>query len=437
MRKNPVNSKLAGPKTPSSLGSPGGCLHPENAGNSAHSDELSDPIRSHLHPQTDSGVRRAFLDGNFARQYVASQPKEYEIWDTVLIGFGMRIQPNGRSCWFVRKRHRGSNRRVTLGRCCDVDALAARREARRILLDVALDGLPRQEKVSASPVFIDFADEFWRDYARHWKPSTQHRNRSAINGQILPYFAEFRLSEISRTDIVRWRDACAHVAEARFNRAVPVLASMLKYAEQLGLRPKGKNPCRGIPRFKRKLLERYLSPVEYVRLVRRLDEVAEQSPLEVAAVRLLIFTGARLNEICALQWDWVQPPRLVLPDSKTGAKVIVLNRQASEVLAQIPLRSGTSYVFPRSRGEGFLDLNNWWRKFRRTCALPDVRLHDLRHSFASVAVREGLPLATIGGLLGHALPETTARYAHLADQTIADAAARVASHLAAALGIEP
>ena len=145
----------------------------------------------------------------------------------------------------------------------------------------------------------------------------------------------------------------------------------------------------------------------------RLAEVHDDYPNEVAAIRLLIYTGARLNEICGLHWDWVQPPRLVLPDSKTGSKIIMLNRQALTILQSLPPCEGVSLVFPKKRGRGHMSLEAFWWRFRRTCALPDVRLHDLRHSFASIAVREGVPLATIGRLLGHALPETTARYAHL------------------------
>jgi integrase len=154
-------------------------------------------------------------------------------------------------------------------------------------------------------------------------------------------------------------------------------------------------------------------------------------------VRLLLFTGARLGEILNLRWEWVQPPRLLLPDSKTGAKTIWLNCQALEVLEGINRRDGVELVFPNKSGTKPIILDNWWLPFRRRCALPDVRIHDLRHSFASTAIMDNVPLATIGKLLGHVLPETTAKYAHLSDDVIGDAANRIAGSLAQAIGLRP
>ena len=124
-----------------------------------------------------------------------------------------------------------------------------------------------------------------------------------------------------------------------------------------------------------------------------------------------------------------------LPDSKTGAKTIWLNSQAIRIIEALPCEDGARFVFPRPSGDRPISLSPWWEAFRRRCALPDVRVHDLRHSYASVAIREKVALATIGRLLGHALPETTARYAHLADETIAEAAQRVSGGLAGTLGL--
>jgi integrase len=160
-------------------------------------------------------------------------------------------------------------------------------------------------------------------------------------------------------------------------------------------------------------------------------------PAQVAIMRLLLFTGARVGEILNLRWEWVQPPRLLLPDSKTGAKTIWLNSQALEVLEGIERHQGTTLVFPNRNGTRPLIFDNWWLPFRARCALPDVRVHDLRHSFASTAIMDNVPLATIGRLLGHVLPETTAKYAHLSDDAIGDAADRIAGSLAQAIGLRP
>ena len=221
-----------------------------------------------------------------------------------------------------------------------------------------------------------------------------------------------------------------------FNRTLPVFSVMMGYAERLGLRPRGSNPCKGTPRYKRKPMERFLANHEYAWLATALQDYEAEQPLYVAAIRLLIFTGARCGEIEQLRWEWVQEPRLLLPDSKTGAKIVYLNRQAIDVIASLPDRKSTGLLFPSFRNSDRpITLGIHWSKIRNRAALPDVRLHDLRHSFASIAIAQHIPLATIGKLLGHALPETTARYAHLADEVIAESADRICSNLAGAMGI--
>jgi len=412
-----------------------GCLVPSFDNNSETLPSSFDSSDGHMVPKRHLPGNRAFLDGNLARRKMPPAPSEYVIWDTELAGFGLRVRPSGNRYWFIRLRRRGRHCRVSLGKVDEVDALTARGEARKRLAEVALDGLPRRVSVKIAPLFSDYSDEFWTDYARHWKSSTQKRNLDAIRRDLLPRFGTMRLDLIGKSDVVRWRDDSATVRESQFNRAVPVLAAMFKYAAQLGYIRKGSNPCRGMPRFKTKLKERFLSPQEFRRLARELDADEEDYPAQVAATRLLIFTGARVGEIRDLEWDWVQLPRLLLPDSKTGPKTIWLNSQAVKILEGIKKRKDSKYVFANQSGARPIHIDNWWYPFRKRCALPDVRIHDLRHSFASVAVREKVPLATIGGLLGHVLPETTARYAHLADETIADAASRVSSGIAGSLGL--
>lgn len=380
--------------------------------------------------------RKVYLDGNFARRALGVVTREYVIWDTQLTGFGLRIRTSGTRVWIVRLRHRGRLQMVTIGRVGDVDAAAARSEARRLLAEVALDGLPTPERVKAAPLFAYYVDEFWTDYAHYWKPRTRKRSRSLLVNHLIPHFGDLRLDAIERADVVRWRDACAGDHESSFNRGVPVLAAMFKYASQLGYVRKGTNPCLGLPRFKTEPMERYLTLAEYRRLGAALAREAGRYPAHVAIIRLLMFTGARSSEITALEWAWVKPPRLVLPDSKTGPRIIWLNAQAQAVIAQITPHNDCCYVFPSLGGLTSLNPSYWWLKFRKRCALPDLRIHDLRHSFASIAIMDNVPLATVGKLLGHVLPETTAKYAHLSDDSIVDAAQRVSGKLAAALGLK-
>ena len=324
---------------------------------------------------------------------------------------------------------------MSLGAVGDLSAGAARGKARALLAAVATAGLPRPVVQKQALTFEEYVEPFWADYARHWKPLTQSTNRRIIERELKPVFGPIALDRIKRSDVLRWRDDMSG-RPAIFNRALPVLAGMLGYAEQLGHRPAGSNPCRRTPRYRRVPKERFLSAAEYRRLGAVLAEFADDQPAAVAAIRLLLLTGARVSEILMLRWDYVQPPRLNLPDSKTGPKFIYLGANAISVLEAIPRRDGCPWIFRAGSGEGPLStIYPQWDKIRRAAAIPDVRLHDFRHSFASVAINAGVSLMLIGRLLGHALPETTARYAHLEDRSVGDAAMRVSRSLGQALGV--
>ena len=435
MEKKLANSTQASSKGADSSGGNDGYLVPVLPQKAALLSHRSAGENGLMVPTGQKPGRRAFLDGNLARRRLRLLPHEYCIWDSELAGFGLRVRPSGRYFWFVRVRHRGKQRRVSLGCTGDVDAVLARTQARRLLAEVTLDGLPKRAVVKTTPTMVDYFATYWTDIARIWKPSTTKRNYTAWRLDLAPAFGETRVADITRADVTRWRDGCAGTREVACNRAIPVLAALMKYAEQLHLRRKGSNPCRGMPRFKREPCERYLSPLEYRRTAAVLREEEARYPAHVAIVRLLIFIGARVSEIRDLQWEWVKPPRLMLPDSKTGAKTIWLNSQALAILDAQPHLEDCPFVFPDRKRTAPMKLDPWWIRFRRSCALPDVRVHDLRHSFASSAIMDNVPLATIGKLLGHVLPETTAKYAHLSDDVIADAAKRISGSLATAIGL--
>lgn len=237
---------------------------PENPSNSATFDSSSANDNGHMVPRRQKPGRRALLDGNFARRKHELRESEYCIWDTELAGFGLRVRPSGNCYWFVRLRHRGKHRRITLGRSDELDAGLARAQARRLLAEAALDGLPKRAVVKATPTMADFVDTYWEDLSRVWKASTTARNRNVWKYNLAPVFGEMRVADVMPTDVHRWRDGCAGEGEAKFNRAVPVLAALLKYAEALRLRRKGSNPCRGMPRYRREPKERYLPRLSIV-----------------------------------------------------------------------------------------------------------------------------------------------------------------------------
>lgn len=393
-------------------------------------------LKTTRHYQSNRTSEKVRLDGNIARRKIRG--REFFWWDTELPGFGLRVFVGGSRSWFVQFRQRGKQMRITLGRPPEVRAEEARTLARAQLAKVMLDGLPVSQKARrdnpGATLFRDFALRFWADYSRHWKPSTRKGNRARIFKDLTDIFGHLRVDAIRKADVLRWRDSWADRSGA-FNRTIPIMSVMMGYAEQLGMRPRGSNPCRGTPRYKRKLVDRFLSAREFNRLAGSLRNFEESNPIAVQAIRLLIYTGARHGEVVGLRWEWVQPPRLMLPDSKTGAKIVYLNRQAQAVLDAMPNKADTGLVFSSLRGDKPIALSPIWHEIRRHAALPDVRLHDLRHSFASIAIADGISLVVIGKLLGHALAETTERYAHLADEAIADAAKRISGSLARHLGL--
>jgi len=436
MKKGILKSVESGSKATSSSGSDDCYLVPEPGGQINYEKPVSSKEAT-SEERGGSAYASVFLDGNYARRKHPTKQAEYTIWDSELKGFGLRVLPSGSCFWTVRSRQRGKHIRATLGRPDEVAALLARTQARRLLAEAAVDGLPKQKAAVAAITLEYFVQMYWEDVARYWKPSTAKRNFTAWRVQLSPAFGSMRISEVRSADVRLWRDDCAGEHEAQYNRAIPVLGSLFRYAEALNLRRKGSNPCRGLPRYRRAAKERYLTPVEYNRLGAALRAADDRFPAEVAIVRLLLFTGARISEIRDLRWEWVRPPHLSLPDSKTGSRTIWLNSQALAVLASIPRRGGCAFVFPNGAGTKPLTIDPWWSSVRRSCSMPDVRLHDLRHSFASTAIMDNVPLVTIGKLLGHVLPETTAKYAHLADEVIGDAAQRISGSLAQALGLRP
>lgn len=369
------------------------------------------------------------LDGHFARRLDLA-PGLY--WDDRLPGFGLRVAYKSRS-WIVQTRDRGETRRVTIGKCGVVSAKLARRNARQALAVRALDGLPvRPEPASkdASTTFAAFLPVFWEHCGDQWKPLTQRRARSGIRAHLEPAFGDLRLFEIRRADVMAWRDGMAQRTGA-FNRTLPTLSAILERAELLGYRARGTNPCKGIARYKRPKKERFLSLRELQRLGNVLREFEGERPLAVAGIRLLIYTGARKSEVVGLRWEWVGQNYADLPDSKTGPKRLYLNRQANAVLDRVG-RKPSGRVFEAAGRSDPLDC---WPAIRDAAGMNDLRLHDLRHSFASIAIMQGISLTKIGALLGHALPETTFRYAHLSDDSVQEAAIRVSGSIAKAMGV--
>ena len=352
-------------------------------------------------------VRRSFSEKRIGRNGLT-------VIDKDLPAFGLKVSKSGKKTFFVQAARPVGRSRTILGTADEMTAVEAREKA------VAVIAAAKAER-ETGPLFADFVIEFMRRQGRRWKLSTRNSNRHLIDRYLVPFFGTMPVAEIARADVQRWFDSMS-ATPGTANRALPVLSVMMRQAELWDFRPQGSNPCRNMRRYKTTPRERFLSVDELKRLGFVLDHAEDQQA--AAAIRLLLFTGARSSEITGLRWDWIRGTRAVLPDSKTGPKAIQLPPPARAVLNALPRRG--RFVFPNRRGDGpMTDLGLRWQKLRDHAGLDGVRIHDCRHTFASHAVMSGLDLYTVGRLLGHADVASTERYAHLADEHVRAAAGRI------------
>ena len=284
--------------------------------------------------------------------------------------------------------------------------------------------------------FAEFVSGSWRSACyQRCKPSTRNRVDSALRTQLLPAFGPLRLDEIGRTSVLEWFDRYSRTAPAGANRALDILRQIFNHAIECG--QLDSNPTRGVRHNPRPRGTRFLSQGEVRRVHAALDAHRGRGSgrQQAEIIRLLLLTGCRKGEIVGLRWQEVEGNVLRLADSKTGPRTVVLSRAAKAVVSRQP-RTGSPYVFPSltdasSPRSSELSL---WRKVRRQTGLVDVRLHDLRHTFASHAVMRRVPLPVLSQLLGHSRDRMALRYAHVGDGEAEAAAERIGSGIAKLLG---
>ena len=399
-------------------------------------------------------------------------------FDADLAGFGLKIEPSGAASWFLEYRPgaggRGvMKRRMKLGDVADMTPEDARKRAKDLLAEVRLGGDPAAARAKAKtvPTFARFAEDHLDAMAeiaeRHpeqatLRPGSIRNYRSLLRRHVGPAIGSRQLDAITHAEVKRLHAKVGRTSPTTANRCLEFIGSIYKAAYLAGHVAEGTNPARNIKAYKEHKRERFLSHEELARLGEAIH-VAETTgiPYEppqrpgkkhkhvptnvpptiidqhtAAALRLLIFTGARLREILHAKWEQIDLQRgLLTVFGKTGQRHIFLPAPAVEILAALP-RAGSPYVFPseESPAKPKADLNRPWRGIRRMAGLADLRIHDLRHSFASVAVSGGASLAMVGKLLGHASPTTTSRYAHLANDPVRAAAEAAAGAIAGAMG---
>lgn len=368
--------------------------------------------------------------------------KAYFVWDSLVVGFGVRVMPTGTKTFQVQYRKGARTRRASLGRVGVVTVEQARDMALEMLGQVA-GGFDPVEEIALermAPTVSDLCDRFVDLHVSvHVKPSTARDYASTIRRMIRPAIGTFKVTDVLRKDIAnlhyRHRET-----PIQANRMLSVLSKMFNMAELWGLRPDGTYPCRHVPKYKENKRERYLSQEELQRLgaiLTHCENEGSETPHVVAVFRLLLLTGCRLSEIQTARWDYVTERGLELPDTKVGKRCIPLPASARAVLDALPRTAGNPCIIEgKLPGAHITDLQHPWRRIRALARLDDVRIHDLRHTYASVAVSGGMPIQMVGRLLGHTQLQTTLRYAHLADDPVRAAAEENSAAIFANLGAD-
>ena len=355
------------------------------------------------------------------------------IYDETVKGFGVRVTRAGARAFVLnyRRKSDGRERRYTIGSYPDWGAAAAREEAKRLKreIDGGADPIGELEISRGAPTVIDLCTRFLEDHLPRVRPATQRDYHQQVSIDILPALGRMKVAAVSHADVDAFHRKISARAPTHANRALACLSKMFSLSVRWGWR--SDNPCKGVERNQESKRHRYLTGAELGRLTKELAELRDQGAAN--AVRLLLLTGARRGELLAAKWAdfdldagiWTKP------GSTTKQRTlhrVPLSAAACRLLAEMRARDDdVEWLFPARRMPHRLDIDDAWNALRKTANIPDVRLHDLRHTYASVLASAGLSLPIIGSLLGHSTAATTHRYAHLFDDPLRAATERASA----------
>ncbi len=355
-----------------------------------------------------------------------TKEKRYFIHDTEVDGLSLKIEPTGSKTYVFEYRvgygRRGKSKRLTIGKSSKVNLGTVKDIAREYNAKISLGDDP-SEKIEAEKNKNSFKEAIDRFYEEHTKVHNKEKsisNAKVKKKSLTEYFKNFNVEDVEKKDVKKFMYENRH-RPIQANRCLAYLSIFMNHLEDWGIRPDNTNPCKRITKYPENKRDRYLSDEELNNLLDALNMMEEYESLHhLALFRLIIYTGARVGEIRTAKWSYVDYTKnqLNLPDSKTGKKVIDLSPDAMSVLNSLTPIAGNEYIIA-SNLLANAPINNpkkLWKRILSNAGIEDLRIHDLRHSWASFAVRAGLSLPEIGEALGHSSWETTKRYAHLADE---------------------
>lgn len=378
----------------------------------------------------DKKIRKP--EKKFSREFIeglAPEEKRFEVPDPGCHGLYLRVQPTGTKSWVFRYSIVGHTSRVFLGPWPAVTIDQARAESFALAGRVAKQEDPASrrkiEKANTTTV-TELAKRFDEEHIATLRTTTQRGYRHYLKAHVLPALGRLRLQDVGLAQVADLKASLkGHPRTA--NYSIAVLSVMLAFAEEQGLRPPGSNPCAAVKRYKETRKQRFLDPGEILALrdaLTTLEDAGEILPLPAAAIRLILLTGARHSEILHLRWEHVDlaAGRALLVEHKTmarGDRMLYLPMEAIPLLKSLPKHKLSPFVFAGEGKDGTIgsSLRHAWDLVRSKAGLDDVRIHDLRHTFASLGIASGLTLEQVGQLLGHSSPATTARYSHLVDES--------------------
>jgi integrase len=368
---------------------------------------------------------------------LAAPPKGNKVYyDTghkhAVKGFGCRVTSAGARAFILNYWVKGREGRYTIGKHPDYTVTAARAEAKRLKQEIGRGHDPLAEKQAEreAPTMADLASRYIEEHLPDKRASSQEDDRATIANDVLPGLGRLtKIADVTATDVRKLHRKITERAPYKANRTLALLSKMFNLA--IGWKMRSDNPCKGIKRNQEVKRKRYLKPDELARLVIALDKLDDQQAANI--VRLLLYTGARSGEVLAMRWDQLDlaDGKWVKPGATTKQKTeheVPLSDEAMQLLQDLldEADDGAAFVFPGRDGVGHrVDLKKPWAVICKAANIAGLRVHDLRHSYASFLVSAGHSLPVIGALLGHSNPGTTARYAHLHDEVTRAATGQV------------